>query len=294
MTLKNQNTLRITSHDYEKAAKLNADIMKKCKWITNDISECYILIDDALPDGYHYGRLTKGKPKTGKNTRGKFRTVNDGKHCFKIPINDSLPIGCKEGRIKGQRAGKKATGKNTAGKFRTVNANGKKFKIPIEAPLPLGCTEGSGDHRSRKGTGKNEMGKYQHITNGIKTERVLKTLDIPIGWKKGNHIKPVLGKVWINNGITEQYIDKDSVIPDGYVRGRLKHNKKYITNGIITKVISEDQPITDGWKLGTAKKGNMRTINNGKREKSIPKTESLPVGWFEGRLKGKNYFGKNN
>lgn len=80
MSLKNQNKLRITSHDYEKAAKLNVDTMKKCRWITNGITECYILIDEVLPDGYYYGRLNKGKPKTGKNARGKFRFVNDGKH----------------------------------------------------------------------------------------------------------------------------------------------------------------------------------------------------------------------
>ena len=100
------------------------------------------------------------------------------------------------------------------------------------------------------------------------------------------------GFIWINDGISEKTQNKKSIIPNGWVKGRLKRNIKlvYITNGKKNKRIKVDQELPSGWYYGFTKserknrgsKG-MIFITNGNENSCVDKHSEIPVGWYKGR-----------
>lgn len=95
-----------------------------------------------------------------------------------------------------------------------------------------------------------------YYNNGIKTIRVNSNAAIPIGFIKGVLKKPSSeGKIWVNNGKNEYYIEKE-FIEENCIIGRLTksiENKLSITNGIDIKFIQIDEIIPNGWYAGTKK-----------------------------------------
>lgn len=109
------------------------------------------------------------------------------------------------------------------------------------------------------------MGKYYN--NGINEKRFY-TNDIPEGWISGRLKSSIttLNKIWCNNGNKEIFIDKDSKIPDGYVKGRIV-NKNSIEK-----------------RKNTINSKKYSYYNNGIKEIQVSFNEEIPNGFIKGRL----------
>lgn len=93
-----------------------------------------------------------------------------------------------------------------------------------------------------------------------------------IPWNKGKKLseehkkkmtaagKSNKNKICINNGSVNKFIDKNSIVEDGWTRGSIlknhvgSKNKKWINNGCINKYINRDDNLPNGWSYGMIKK----------------------------------------
>ena len=101
------------------------------------------------------------------------------------------------------------------------------------------------------------------------------------------------GDFWITNGIDNKRVKKDSVIPDGWERGRtVVWSPIYITNGSMTVSIPPGYDIPNGWYIGHGEDfkklnsdGNKgkKWYNNGITDKKFYPGEE-PDGWSYGRI----------
>lgn len=74
---------------------------------------------------------------------------------------------------------------------------------------------------------------------------------------------PCYNRIWINNGILQNYILSSESIPNGWVKGQLpkkllkennsNYKKKWITNGIIEQYVEENYEIPNNWYKGRLK-----------------------------------------
>lgn len=127
------------------------------------------------------------------------------------------------------------------------------------------------------------------------------------GWLRRLHSRAMTGKnnpcynrIWINNGIVEDYIINTENIPEGWVKGQLTRNqfgennpnykKKWINNGIIEDYVSADFMLPETWSYGRISskkpptKKNTLIITDGIIQKSILKTDNIPTGWRIGSI----------
>lgn len=113
-------------------------------------------------------------------------------------------------------------------------------------------------NRTDGGEGVRNLTNKQWINNGTEEQRIEPNSIIPDGWAKGRLW--TLGDYhFINNGTEHKAILKTSKIPNGWVKGRLgtiNKDQRYITDGKTDKFIDKDKPIPDGWKLGRAWRAN--------------------------------------
>ena len=99
--------------------------------------------------------------------------------------------------------------------------------------------------------------------------------------EKGNICKGS-NLIWINNGDKECKILKDSILPEGYQKGRIK-GKRIYNNGVIEKKFFEGQE-PKGWIKGSLNKNTLgkKVITDGKTHRFIKPNEKIPEGWSLG------------
>jgi hypothetical protein len=99
----------------------------------------------------------------------------------------------------------------------------------------------------------------------------------------GEGNKGIVNIHWINNGIEEQRIEKNDVVPEGWERGRIWSFGDYffINNGKKHKAIKKTQKIPKGWVKGRLGSSNAEriSITNGENSRFITKEEPIPEGW---------------
>lgn len=105
------------------------------------------------------------------------------------------------------------------------------------------------------------------------------------------------GLIWINNGIVELRIPKESVMIEGFVKGKISgKGSKWFTNGSEDKKIYKGESIPDGFYEGRSNTKHLQQylfekdmiwINNGTEEKKINKNEIIKDGWIKGYLSNK-------
>jgi hypothetical protein len=86
-------------------------------------------------------------------------------------------------------------------------------------------------------------------------------------------------KIWINDGFSNKTIDKDSVIPDRWTRGKIlkeETRKKY-------RSLFREAAKKASTKSRANKKGSV-WMNNGEKDFKIPEDEGLAMGLKRGRL----------
>lgn len=90
-----------------------------------------------------------------------------------------------------------------------VKSNNKWLNIAIGKPSSLG---------------------YKHTEDHKKHMSVVMT-GRDVYWIKGkkrlDHSKCISNKIWINNGIEDKFINKDHIIPEGYIKGRKPYSKEW-------------------------------------------------------------------
>jgi hypothetical protein len=123
--------------------------------ITNGLISRLLPENYDLPEGFHFS-ATGGKRII--NPEPKMKSINNGKHCLRIPINNSIPEGYKLGN-----------------KFIWITNGVKTTKIKIGSPIPEGYYKG---HTL---SGKNKI-----INNGFKDKKIPVDDPIPNGWVKGS------------------------------------------------------------------------------------------------------------
>lgn len=127
--------------------------------------------------------------------------------------------------------------------------------------------------------------KRTYYTNGVNETRLFSNEQIPDGWYRGR-VKSTIttaGKVWVNNGDREIFVNKDE-IPDGFCVGRIKFSnshvakqkksflkKKYhwFTDGTNNIVIPDSGTIPEGFHRGrcTSESLKQRLSDSAKRRK---------------------------
>jgi hypothetical protein len=130
------------------------------------------------------------------------------------------------------------------------------------------------------------------------------------------------GSYWVTNGDIEVKISAESVLPEGFLPGRLlrkwytdgekdvflcnnealpfgfqegrsfvqgcnnpTHGKVWVTNGEENKLHEPGKRIPSGWRKGMTRLNPERFwINNGRNSKLHTSTEPIPTGWHKGRF----------
>jgi len=93
-------------------------------------------------------------------------------------------------------------------------------------------------------------------------------LKVPKNWSEENKRKRSISlseyrknKIYINNGLVNKLISKDSVIPDTFQKGRMK--TMYITDGFNNTTVKLTDTIPEGWFKGrTSEKKKKRLVLN--------------------------------
>ena len=87
-----------------------------------------------------------------------------------------------------------------------------------------------------KGKSYNEIYKKEDLDRILKSRKISKNKNT----------------ITINNGINMRFVDKSLVIPEGWIRGRIKKNivRKWFNNGIKERLININAIISSEWKLG--------------------------------------------
>lgn len=144
--------------------------------------------------------------------------------------------------------------------------------------------------------GKGGKSSMTWITNGIDDKRInLLKESIPDGWKLGHLFKPNEGKIHINNGISQIYVNKNELqmyLDNGYVIGSLNkpvNNKIKINNGVICKYIDKSDTIPEEFKIGGLNKEGQVWINDGIKNYRVYKSEleyKLSNGFIRGKIPG--------
>lgn len=111
-----------------------------------------------------------------------------------------------------------------------------------------------------------------------KAKRIAKKLaDLNTGTKKG---------IWVTNGVKNKVVDENE-IPDGYYPGR-KDKKHKPSSVLLSKEFLDKRGISikAGWAKRLESNPEEKVwINDGVELKRVPKSFSLPKGWFYGRGK---------
>lgn len=147
--------------------------------------------------------------------------------------------------------------------------------------------------------------------------RIKNSMEIPVGWVKGNINKPKQSPckhtIWIYNPATneQQMISKTTTLPHGWIQGRLpatveqqrrsirSNNMIWYNNGITTILLKKEQPIPEGFTRGRIKSENERAninaannkrkgskwITNGIINMHLLPNQVLPSGFWYGRSK---------
>ena len=108
--------------------------------------------------------------------------------------------------------------------------------------------------------------KIRIANKGVKPSQ--KTIEASSKRHKNTH--------WYNNGKIECMLFEDDLIPEGFIRGRLKN---YFPNSLGTVKSQETKD-----KISKTKK-KQKWYNNGITEKMIDITKEIPEGYIPGRLK---------
>ena len=117
------------------------------------------------------------------------------------------------------------------------------------------------------------------ITNSKNNSLVYDSRDVPEGWWIGSSL---FGKMYINNGSIETPINKDEIIPSGWIEGRLP-TRKTITDGNEIKNIGRFEQVPEGWCIIHPNSGRF-FINNGIMELRIKPEDPIPEGFQLGTL----------
>lgn len=148
---------------------------------------------------------------------------------------------------------------------------------------------------SIRSTGKsNGMYGRHWYTNGI-VNITCKDGEEPDGFYKGrldvvpkNKKYSTAGYHYYNNGIVNQLFKSEQDIPDGFVPGMIRTNKKCYNNGIKNIYLSDTDDIPDGYHLGMIKSVNCKTTKsyiaytNGEKTIYLPKDKLPPEGFKPG------------
>lgn len=201
----------------------------------------------------------------GLGDRGKIDTKTDSFHGCLYPetvlkqLKDLGYLGIPES----------VQSKNKPSKIWVSNGQEERY-ISIDDPIPDGFTRGRAKH-IRDSVSKSNSGKLM-VHRGrdckmIPSEKLPEYLSD--GWKEGRipgDYNSTEGRITINNGVRETFIEKIDPIPDGWEVGRL---------------------IKSGSSISEALRGRV-WVHKDSEEKRIPKedeSEYISNGWARGRLK---------
>lgn len=186
--------------------------------------------------------------------------INDGKQNLRIKSN-TIPNGFSKGLI-------------SSGKI-WIN-DGTIEMYEYENQIPSGFTKGRLKHIITKLTSGDPSCKGTiFINNGIETKRISKTLPIPDGYVKGRIVTDKMRQHNRENGKCKCSVKLKTVLK----------SLIWITNDIEMCRVNKNSQIPKGWHKGKLK--NYIFINNGQLEKTILKSETIPENWNEGRIKRK-------
>lgn len=125
------------------------------------------------------------------------------------------------------------------------------------------------------------------INNGERNKYIKKGDPLPEGWVFGP-LKRNRKIIWITDGINNSQHPHSSPIPVGYTRGITRDSSKgmkYISNGIICKRWNTKNPLPEGFSYGGKNNGQEGTmwITDGTSSKKISKNAKIPKGYRKGR-----------
>lgn len=135
-------------------------------------------------------------------------------------------------------------------------------------------------------------------------KKILKTNNPNVKNGKFKHINS--DTIFINDGIKNRRISKNSQIPYGWKLGITEEtrknrksgilNKLKINNGKINRYIDPNSKIPKGWKKGSLKSSTKNTIwiNNGKQNKCHNIDLPIPKGFLKGQIKTDKIYIHNN
>lgn len=122
--------------------------------------------------------------------------------------------------------------------------------------------------------------KYSRMLDPTIQERISVKLSEAHKAGKFHKIQEVISqKRWVTNGVDNLYINKDENIPEGYHLGRVVS----WSSGAKSKAYMQSLSPEERSKIYGSAKGKI-WINNGEKNKYIPKDSPIPDGWVKGRL----------
>lgn len=176
--------------------KFHNDYCSGKKWVKNELKEKYINLNDELPCGYNYGRLTKLQREKNRLINIKNKQSNLGKSLYNNGINH-------------------------------------RYFLP-NADIPQGWTKGLLKELQQKHSRENHPchGK-RHYNNGIEERFFFPDMEIPEGYIIGRLPEVIKkssgmnrGKIICNNGIKHKYILPGDTIPSGFIPGVMTETKQ--------------------------------------------------------------------
>ena len=110
--------------------------------------------------------------------------------------------------------------------------------------------------------------------------------------------------MWVTDGLSTKCVEKTSVIPEGWRRGRGSDVAKFIShtsenktkiaekikgsvcynNGIVNLKLKKGEIPPSGFSLGMIQKHDKVWITNGEISKVIKRKDIIPEGWYKGRV----------
>ncbi len=147
------------------------------------------------------------------------------------------------------------------------------------------------------------VGNYNWVYNNQTKKRILllKGLPIPVGFNIGKGPEKIFGKIIISNIITkkEKRIYKNEIIPNGFIKGRLRKGATSGTRWILNvktkerKLLKNNEQLPIGWEFKSINLKNKGKIiyKDGitKRIKKEELNDYLKNGWNIGNLSARGY-----